>query len=125
MKKSSLTLLVAGALAMAGAVQAQTWDVPQQAGEISTMTQGQPNMVTSNAALQQQPSLVIVDTRVLGAGPVLLDGVSPPNPYVPYQHGQATAISNLPDRAGEFSTMTGGMPNMITDHNSVPQAISY
>ena len=43
MKKSTLSLIVAGALAVAGVAQAETYDTPTQAGEASTMTMGQPN----------------------------------------------------------------------------------
>jgi hypothetical protein len=34
---------------------------------------------------------------------------------------QAAATFNVPARAGEASTMTGGAPNMVTDNNYVIQ----
>jgi hypothetical protein len=74
MKKTSLTsaLLLAGVLAAAGAAQAQqTFDSPiRQAGEASTMTGGSPNAMTTNSPYSD--GTVVVDTRVLGAGPVVV-----------------------------------------------------
>jgi hypothetical protein len=75
MKKTSLTraLFVAGLVAAAGVAQAQTdktFDSPQRAGEASTMTGGQPNALTTNSPYSD--GTVIVDTRVLGAGPVVV-----------------------------------------------------
>ena len=72
MKKTSLTsaLFVAGALALAGAAQAETFDSPQQAGEASTMTGGAPNALTTNSPYPD--NTVVVDTRVLGAGPAVV-----------------------------------------------------
>lgn len=72
MKHSSLTraLFVAGAIAVAGVAQAETFDSPRQAGEASTMTGGSPNALTTNSPYSD--NTVIVDTRVLGAGPVII-----------------------------------------------------
>jgi hypothetical protein len=72
MNKTSLTrtLLVAGVLAAAGIAQAETFDSPQQAGEASTMTGGSPNALTTNSPYAD--NTVIVDTRVLGAGPAVV-----------------------------------------------------
>lgn len=126
--KKSLSILVAGVMAMAGAVQAQTFDSPTQAGEASTMTNGQPNLLTTNSPHGDPASnTVIVDTTVLGAGPVLLVGPMeavgvPPNPLILDEktRRQAAATFNSPARAGEMSTMTGGAPNMVTDHYAMP-----
>lgn len=74
MKKSSLTraLFVAGVVAVAGVAQAaETFDSPMQAGEASTMTGGQPNALTTNSPYPDGTA-VIVDTRVLGAGPAVI-----------------------------------------------------
>ena len=113
MKKTTLSLIVAGTLAAAGLAQAQnTYDIPAQAGEASTMTQGQPNQLSSNS-----------DTRVLGAGPTTV--MVPMEQYTYVQPGwsgsyqqrhQAAATFNTPARAGEVSTMTGGQPNVSTDN---------
>ena len=73
MKHSSLTraMFIAGAIAVAGAAQAaETFDSPRQAGEASTMTGGSPNAQTTNSPYSDNS--VIVDTRVLGAGPVVV-----------------------------------------------------
>jgi hypothetical protein len=120
MTKTSLSLLVAGALALAGAAQAQTtYDTPVQAGEASTMTTGQPNQLTTNTIPGQ--SITIVDTTVLGAAPVTMvpPYVYVPSPVTPGSSRQAAATFNVPARAGEASTMTGGAPNMATDNNSL------
>ena len=73
MKKTSLTsaLLLAGVLTAAGAAQAETFDSPvRQAGEASTMTGGAPNALTTNSPYSD--NTVVVDTRVLGAGPAVV-----------------------------------------------------
>jgi hypothetical protein len=122
MKKSTLSLLVAGVLAVAGAAQAQaTFDSPvHQPGEASTMTHGQPNALTSNAP----------DIGTMGAGPAVVytEGYTTYNVPVyvlpapagsrPYEldRGGASETSSVPGRAGEASTMTGGVPNMSTDN---------
>jgi hypothetical protein len=96
MKKTSLSLLVAGVMALAGAAQAETF----------------------------------VDTTVLGAAPATVAGpviVTPfyivPDGYTPHvteqSRQQAAATFNVPARAGEASTMTGGAPNMVTDNNAM------
>ena len=128
MKKSPLTLALAvsGLMAVAGVAQAQTTsDVPLRAGEHSTMTGGQPNMETNN--------LDGSHTSVVGAGPVLVHphttvttttyGVPvyhlpAPVAHAPYEldRGGASETSNVPGRAGEASTMTGGAPNLSTDN---------
>lgn len=126
MKKTTLSLIVAGTLALAGGLaQAQnTYDTPQQAGEVSTMTMGQPNQLTTNSPYGD--SRVVVDTTVLGAAPATV--VTPMDHYVAVQPGwsgsnqqrhQAAATFNVPARAGEASTMTGGVPNLLTDNQQV------
>lgn len=68
MNKSTLSLLVAGTLALAGVAQAQTFDTPTQAGEASTMTNGAPNQLTTNSPYGD--GNVALGTTILGAGPV-------------------------------------------------------
>lgn len=127
MNKTSLpfALAVAGVMAAAGVAQAQTTsDVPLRAGEHSTMTGGQPNMETNN--------LDGSHTAVLGAGPAVVHSQTTYSTYygVPAYHlpapvaqapyeldlGGAAETSNVPGRAGEASTMTGGAPNVSTDN---------
>lgn len=69
MNKTSLSrvLLLAGVLAAAGVAQAQSYDVPQQAGEASTMTNGAPNQLTTNSPYSD--GTVVIDTTILGAPP--------------------------------------------------------
>jgi hypothetical protein len=120
-------LLAAGVLAAAGLAQAQTTDSPQQAGEASTMTNGAPNVETSNSpygGLPSNPVYVTVapsGTAVMGAGPLVPVYVSPysvaidPNDSK-YTMSRATANTNVPGRAGEASTMTNGVPNVETNN---------
>lgn len=143
MKKTSLSLVLAGVFAVAGVAQAQsqTWDVPQKAGEASTMTMGQPNLETDN--------LGVPDTHVMGAAPAVYGTTTiypsysvvttdpsyvhvqphvqvnpdtvvtvPYHPMVVDRH-QAAATFNVPARAGEASTMTGGAPNVVTNNDRV------
>jgi hypothetical protein len=63
-------LLLAGVLAAAGIAQAETFDSPMRAGEASTMTGGSPNALTTNSPYPD--NTVIIDTRVLGAGPAVV-----------------------------------------------------
>lgn len=143
MTKMSLSraLLLAGVVAAAGVAQAQTWDVPQRAGEASTMTHGAPNLVTDNQHATQvmgaAPATVTTYTytypvtTVYGyPAPVASYGAVPPS-YAPdtvvtyvdrpevVSRTQSAATFNVPSRAGEASTMTGGAPNMVTDNSRV------
>jgi hypothetical protein len=116
MHKTSLSLLVAGVMAVAGVAQAQTFDSPTRAGEASTMTMGQPNQNTTNSPYGDH-GMVIVDTTVLGAAPVAVYSYGAPH-FIQHRdtRHQAAATFNVPARAGEASTMTGGAPNMLTDN---------
>lgn len=143
MKKTSLTLVVAGMFAVAGVAQAQsqTWDSPEKAGEASTMTMGQPNAVTNNigvphthvmgaapsvhttttiypshSVVTTYPSTVYVQPHVQANPDTVV--TLPYNPMVVDRH-QAAATFNVPARAGEASTMTGGAPNMVTNNDRV------
>ena len=123
MKKTTLSLIVAGVLAVGGIAQAETFDTPTQAGEASTMTMGQPNQLTTNSPYGDYGNAVVADTTVLGAAPATV--MVPQDHYVMvrpgytgnwWQRHQAAATFNTPARAGEASTMTGGAPNMSTDN---------
>jgi hypothetical protein len=125
MSKMSLTkaLMLAGVVAAAGVAQAQqTFDSPQRAGEMSTMTMGQPNAETTNSPYSDGSH-----TMILGAGPAtvttytyswtepaVIYSYSLPAPVVSYEYNGAAETSNVPLRAGEVSTMTGGAPNLLT-----------
>jgi hypothetical protein len=135
MHKTTLSALVAaGIVAVAGVAQADTYDSPTQAGEASTMTNGVPNQATTNSPYSEAYNL----TTVLGAGPVSTDTTvttyTYTYPYVTtYSYpsavylvpapaassrwngylNSATETSSTPQRAGEASTMTGGVPNMM------------
>lgn len=107
-------LIAAAAMAFAGLASAgQTFDSPvHQPGEASTMTMGAPNLLTQNPPQYHWPAPVVdsVDTTVLGAG-------SYNNPVHSQGrfdfHGSASNDSSVPDRAGELSTISGGVPNMM------------
>ena len=134
MTKPSLSraLLLAGLVAAAGYAQADTFDSPQQAGEASTMTLGAPNQLTTNSPYADNG--VVVDTTILGAAPATVTTYSYSYPAVTYvqpntdtvvtqiyrpeivSRTQSAATFNVPSRAGEASTMTGGAPNMSTDN---------
>lgn len=125
MNKPSFTrgLIAVAALTCAGIASAgATFDVPyHQAGEASTMTMGAPNMLTQNSTPMPAPVIVDgnVDTAVLGAAPVeYTTTIYPSAPVVRHGwgsgwHGSATNQSSVPDRAGELSTISGGVPNMV------------
>ena len=117
MKRISRLMVVAGALALAGGVaQAQTFNSPTIAGEASTMTNGQPNVRTEHDA----PMYVytVPYTVVMGAGPAVVYEYSYPAYVLPLSsrplHSGASETSNVPQRAGEASTMTNGAPNLVT-----------
>lgn len=124
MKKTTLSLIVAGALGLAGIAQAETYNTPTQAGEASTMTMGQPNQLTTNSPYGDNtvvmPSAQVESTTTMGAGPNMM-GHSvyvQPGWYGGYQQRhEAAGTFNTPARAGEASTMTGGAPNAVTDNN--------
>ena len=143
----SRALVVAAAVAVAGIAQAETFNTPTQAGEASTMTHGAPNLLTTNTPsysysydLGGPLPAPVVDSTVLGAGPMVGDTtvlgapgvvyetttVYPSSVYVQpntnwdygmyyggagMEHGGATATSPVPDRAGEASTIVNGVPN--------------
>lgn len=138
MRKTLLSALIAvGAVAAVGVAQAETFDSPQQAGEMSTMTMGAPNALTTNSPYGDgtvtQYTYVVPSTTVLGAGPAwsttTYETTYPaysysyvlPAPVVTSQswsgyNNNATETSNVPQRAGEASTMTGGAPNLVTNN---------
>jgi hypothetical protein len=144
--KTSLprAFLLAGLVAVAGVAQAETFDTPQQAGEVSTMTDGAPNLLTTNSPYSD--NTVVVDTTVMGAAPASVTTITYPTTIsypaitypapvvvapntdttVTYVHrptvvdrNAAAATFDVPARAGEASTMTGGAPNMVTNNDRV------
>jgi hypothetical protein len=125
MKKTFQTsaLLLSGLMA-AGIAQAETYDTPQQAGEASTMTMGAPNQLTTNSPYGGNS--VVVDTTVLGAPATVYSYSYVPDTVVTHVYrpelvsrNASAATFNVPSRAGEASTMTGGAPNMVTDNSRV------
>jgi len=129
MRKSILSaVLIAAGIGLAGVASAQTYDSPNRAGEASTMTQGQPNAETTNSPYSDGSQ-----TLILGAGPANIttyetvttypaypavivdsspDTVIAYGPGWPAMRGSASETSKVPERAGEASTMTHGVPNL-------------
>jgi len=127
MKKSTLSLIVAGVMTVGGLAHAETFDTPTQAGEASTMTMGQPNGLTTNSPWGDNSMAMdngyVVDTTVLGAAPATVMVPMDHSVYIRpgytgnwQERNQAAASFNTPARAGEASTMTGGAPNVSTDN---------
>ena len=135
MKKSLMSLMAAaGLLALGGVAQAQTYVVPGDATIVghSVITTTAPGgghtyWIDTPVLVGVAPSTTI-DTTVLGAGPVMLPMESSlhvqPGWNGDYsQRHDASATFNVPARAGEASTMTGGAPNALTDNNQVAHDI--
>jgi hypothetical protein len=138
MKKALLSCSLLAALLGAGTVQAaQTTDVPLQAGEASTMTNGVPNARTTNSPYPDGTPVVVVPgysyspaygtvietpvaTGVL-VQPAVVDSVRPSAS----QLGSASVTSDVPTRAGEASTMTNGAPNLVTSNVRTAQTTYY
>ena len=74
---------------------AETSNSPLRAGEMSTMTGGAPNLMTSNSPYGD---------RVAEGG------------RIANQQLTASETSDVPLRAGEMSTMTRGAPNVATNN---------
>jgi hypothetical protein len=132
MTKSPLSraLLVAGVLAAAGATAHATPAVvgstllPQTT--YSTYTYTYPAAVTTYsypAGVYAVPAAPGLYSYATAPGVTYYQGWD-------LNRGSATATTNVPDRAGEITTMTNGVPNVSTDnfprHNGyvVGQAIS-
>lgn len=146
MKKISLTLLAAGAMAVAGMAQADAIFYPN-----GTMVELGPNGA-DNLVLLSEPTL---DTTVLGAAPATVTTVAPVTEYVYVQPNinwdpvvaraqlrdhdhvmmydsptyrerhQSAATFDVPARAGEASTMTNGQPNLLTTNKEPLVVGSY
>lgn len=101
-KFATPSFLLAGLMAMAGVANAQTAsgtsNVPLQAGEASTVTQGVPNAETTNSTAAEAPALTKSEIREDAQG-----------------RSKATATTTSPGRAGEASTMVNGKPNANPD----------
>ncbi len=101
-KFATPSLLLAGLMALAGVANAQTAagtsNVPLQAGEASTVTQGVPNAKTTNSTASEAPALTKSEIREDAQG-----------------RSKATVTTTTPGRAGEASTMVNGKPNANPD----------
>ena len=99
MKTAHISVLLAALLGVTGAAWAsgasESTDSPLRAGEMSIMTNGVPNLVTSNSPYGDRVGL----------------GGSIANQML-----TASETSDAPLRAGEMSTMTRGAPNVATNN---------
>lgn len=132
MKKSLFSLIAAaGLLAAGGMAQAQSYAVPGDATIVgntvvtTTAPGGGHTYWIDTPVIVGVPSATVVDTTTLGAGPTVM---VPSDSSVYVQPGwngsysqrhQAAATFNVPARAGEASTMTGGQPNVSTDNQRI------
>ena len=99
MKTTHVSMLLAAVLGFSGAAFAsgasETTDSPLRAGEMSIMTNGVPNLVTTNSPY----------------GDRFAEGGRAANRRL-----TASETSDAPLRAGEMSTMTNGAPNVATNN---------
>jgi hypothetical protein len=142
MKKMSLSLLAAGVMAVAGMAHADAVFYPNgtvvELGETGGDTLALDSSMSANdtTVLGAGPS---TSTAVVTTTPLQYVYVQPNinwdrttamtqlhrNAHLMHrglndrQRSQAAATFNVPARAGEASTMTGGAPNMVTDNNSM------
>ena len=96
------TIALAGLMAIGNLANAQTAagtsNVPMQAGEASTQTQGVPNALTTNSPASEAPAMTKSEIREDAQG-----------------RSKASATTTTPGRAGEASTMVNGRPNANPD----------
>lgn len=92
MNKSQVSraLAIAAVVAVAGVAQAETFNSPTQAGEASTMTNGAPNLLTTNTPsysydLSGPLPAPVVDSTILGSGPMMDTTVLGAPPAVIYE----------------------------------------
>lgn len=139
MKKLSLSLLAAASMAVAGIAQADAIFYPD--GTVVELGETGADSLALDSSMDTS-----IDTTVLGAAPssMTVTTVQSPlvyvqpninwdrttamtqlrsNPHLVHngvvsqqQRTQAAATFNVPARAGEASTMTGGAPNATTDN---------
>lgn len=135
MKNNLFSAVVAAGLAagLATAHAQATSDAPLRAGEASTFTGGAPNLLTTNSPYPDgtvvlhsyaysYPALVAAPVY-----PVAVPGGSlPPSEPLSMRPTDATPTSNVPSGAGEASTLTNGVPNLVTqNHPGWPVAQAY
>jgi hypothetical protein len=98
-KTTQISMLLAAIIGFSGAAYAsgasESTESPLRAGEASTMTNGVPNLQTTNSPYGD---------RINQGGRVANSELT------------ATETSDTPMRAGEASTMTNGVPNVATNN---------
>jgi hypothetical protein len=92
---------------------AATFDSPTRAGEMSTMTSGAPNMVTTHESFASLPAPV-VDTTVLGAGPAVIT-TSPWYGTTSYEINRGTTLDGSNTVMGASNCGTSTSCNYLPD----------
>jgi hypothetical protein len=148
MKQSSLTraLFIAGAIGLAGAAQADAIFYPDgtsvelgengadtlalngsdslmlsQSSTIDTSVLGGPAANLSTTTVSTAPAYVYVQPNIHWDRATAMSQLHQHRSAMGSRHHgdkSAAATFNVPTRAGEASTMTGGAPNMVTDNSS-------
>jgi hypothetical protein len=153
MTKMSLSLLAAGVMAVASVAQADAIFYPDGTMVELGDTGADSLALTSSDSLSWSKGSTAmdsgIDTSVLGAGPAVSTVSSVEYVYVQpninfdrsvavsqmhshrmvqrdsHVRHQAAATFNVPARAGEASTMTGGAPNMLTSNEHLVVGSSH
>jgi hypothetical protein len=141
MKTTSLTraLFIAGAIGLAGAAHADVIFYPDGTS-VELGESGADILAAEESGSDMLAMDSSIDTSVLGAAPAVV--TTHTYTYVQpninwdrntamtqlrhhrsvmghqFNDRSAAATFNVPSRAGEVSTMTGGAPNMVTDNNA-------
>jgi hypothetical protein len=141
MNKSSLTraLLISGAIGLAGAAQADVIFYPDgtsvelgesgadtlalsESGMIDTSVLGGPAATLSTTTVTTGPAYVYVQPNIHWDRATAISQLHQHRSMMGKRHSgsekAAAATFDVPARAGEASTMTGGAPNMLTDNGS-------
>jgi hypothetical protein len=119
MKKMSLSLVAAGALAVAGLAHADAVFYPN--GTEVDVSPGNTMVLGAGPATTTEYVYVQPNTNW---DPVIAREQLRRNGYLPHRAGyvvrhQAAATFDVPARAGDASTMTGGAPNVATDNRAL------
>jgi hypothetical protein len=119
MKKTSLTsaLFVAGTLAMAGAASATGSSASVDSGSTDTTVMGAgPSTSTTTVTTQQY---VYVQPNADWDRATVISQMRSNGHLMHRDRTAAAATFDVPARAGEASTMTGGAPNAVTSNDRI------
>jgi hypothetical protein len=143
MKKMSLSLLAAGVMAVAGMAHADAIFYPDgtvvelgengadnlaldsatRMNDTTTLGAGPATLGTTSTTVVTTPLQYVYVQPNINWDPATARAQLHRNPHLmhkgvgEHERKQAAATFNVPARAGEASTMTGGAPNMVTDND--------